>query len=167
MKRWWIFVLVVVAIGCDGAEKAGPRPEPESREPASDLLLKPDVSRSFATICETTTTIGILGEDWALRMVLPSPGATLEPGDYAVAASLVRGPELENHVRPAAGPRTPPLPSDERYSVSPVTGLTVVVSGQARAYEGPVVLTLSSFEAGGVRFRSLGPIQLAVKGPYP
>jgi hypothetical protein len=167
MKRCWVAALVVLAIGCWGENKATSRPEASSQRSVGNIVLEPDFSKSFATISETSTIIGILGEGWALQTSLPSPNATLKRGSYPVDANLMRGPDLEKYIRPSAGPPTPPLPADERYTVLPVKGLVVVVHDTVRAYGGPVILTFSGFEAGGSQFLSLGPIKLPIKGPYP
>ena len=166
MKRYGIAILFVLAIGCWGAHNASSRPE-VSYQRSVGKVLEPDFSKSFATISETSTIIGLLGEGWALQASLPSPKATLKSGSYPIDANLVHGPDLEKYIRPSAGPPTPPLPSDERYTVLPVKGLVVAVHDTVRAYGGSVILTFSVFEAGGAQFLFLGPIKLLIKGPYP
>jgi len=166
MHRYWIAILVVLAIGCWG-EVMAPSQLAAGSQPSVGKVLEPDLSKSFATISETGTIICLLGEGWALQTSLPSPNATLTSGRYPVDAKLIRGPDLETYIRPSAGPRTPPLPADERYTVLPVKGLVVAVHNTVRAYGGAAILTFSVFEAGGSRFLSLGPVKLPIKGPYP
>jgi len=110
MKRHWIAIMVVLAIGCWGTTSS---PEASSQR-SEGKVLEPDISKSFATISETSTIIGLLGEGWALQTGLQSPKATLKRGNYTVDAKLMRGPDLEKYIRPSAGPPTPPLPADEK-----------------------------------------------------
>ncbi len=159
-------LLVLAALGCSSGEQAGSQggAAPEER---TFVALVPDMGKSFATICQSCTLIGILGDGWAIQASLPGADGTLEKGEYSVQASYVTGPDLGTYIHPPAGPPTPPLPQDGSCVVRKIENLTVTIHGKTKAYGGPVEATIHEFLAGDAGYRIPNRISLAVKGPNP
>lgn len=155
----------LLVLGCAGGERAD---QGASSPPAQEtVLLAPDWAKTFATICQEDTLIGIIGDGWALRTVLPARDATLAAGEYSVPAEYVTGPDLGMYIHPPAGPPTPPIPADGRYATLGIGKIAVTVHQPAKAYGGPVIATFGVFKAGDSAFRLPGRMSIDVKGPYP
>ena len=148
-------------------DQAGAQPKGEPR------ALKPDLAKSFATLAgDTTFIVCIMGEDWALKAYLPRERRKMPLGEYRpTRCRHYRGPKIGKYIHPPApaGPVSPLLPGNGKYSIDKVTDLVVTVTGGklGREPSGYLEVSFSAFRAGGERYKQTGPVRLALRGPYP
>lgn len=135
------------------------------------VRLKPDLAQSFTTLAgDSEFIVCIMGPDWALRAYLPREAMQMPKGEYRPrTCTFSRGPDLRKYIHPPAGPLARPIPQDDRYTVTNVTGLTVTVTGgeRKREPEGYLLVSFSEFKAGAESFGEAGPFRLPIRGPYP
>lgn len=133
-------------------------------------ILTPDLAHSFATATAGQFVVGIVGEGWAIRFTAPRvkpqlPAGVLKTGEVA----FIRGPLLDQYIRPSAGPPTPPLPQSDAYSALPLDNITISAVGAVNTAEPNAYLALSfsRFAVGGQWFTIAGNISLPLRGPLP
>lgn len=132
--------------------------------------LRPEPAYSFATAAAGQIVVGIVGEGWAIRFVVDREKSPVGSGQLSIGqASFIRGPLLQQYIRPSAGPPTPALPKSPAYSVQPLAQITVTSVGWSGdpAAKGHLELAVSQFTVAGERFVVDGTVRLPLRGPLP
>jgi hypothetical protein len=164
MKHCIASLILLPLLGCQAFVAV------DASEGSKTNQLSPDPAQCFATPDAKQFDIGILGKGWAIQFSVPGERNLFPTGVLHIAHGLLhRGPELEKYIKPPAGPATPPLPKSDDYLLYPLTNVILKVVGGVNEPEprGYVVLSMSSFDAGGKTYKIVEPITLRFRGPYP
>ena len=138
-------------------------------EAADVTTLRPDPALSFATATETQIVVGLVGEGWAIRFTIQKENQLLHSSLLKTGeVSFIRGPRLDQYIRPSAGPPTPPLPKSAAYSVVALSDITITSGGLSfQAPKEYLDLALSRFEVEGKWFELDGKVRLPLGTPLP
>lgn len=129
------------------------------------VLLEPVIKYSFCTISQSSGTIGIVGDKWALKQwfnVKDFKGKIVVQG-----SRFYQGSDMYKYIGRSAGPRRPPLPSTEEYSMVELPEEIVNNIEIFRGGRGKIEIVVNDFSVGGKIYRVSEKINLVCRGPLP